>query len=104
MIARIKKNDMVQVLSGKDKGKQGVVLEVAPKIGKVVVKGVGMVTRHVKARRQGEIAGIKKQEKYIDLSLVMPICKSCKKPCRVNVKTLESGDRARTCNRCQEIF
>ena len=104
MTARIKKNDTVMVMSGKDKGKQGQVLEVLPKKDKVLVKGVGIVTRHVKARRQGDIAGIKKEEAYIQLPKVMPICSSCKKPCRVNVKTLDNNKSARVCNRCKAVF
>ena len=66
MVARIKKNDTVVVLSGKDKGKTGSVIEILPKKGKVMVKGVAVVTRHVKARKQGEVPGIKKEETYID--------------------------------------
>lgn len=104
MVARVRKNDSVIVLSGKDKGKQSNVLEVFPKKGKVVVQGVAVVTRHVKARRQGETAGIRKEESAIDLVKVMPICTACKKPCRVQAKVNEGGERARACHRCKEIF
>lgn len=103
MIARIKKNDTVIVISGKDKGKQGMVLEVLPSKQKVVVKDVAVVTRHVKARRQGETAGIRKEEAYLNLSKVMPICSSCKKPCRVQVK-ITDGNKARSCQHCKEAF
>lgn len=101
---RVKKNDNVKVLMGKDKGKESKVIVVSPKDGKVLVKGVAMVSRHAKARRQGEVAGIKKEESYIAISNVMPICTACKLPARVNVKVLEDGKRARACNRCKEIF
>ncbi len=104
MLARVKKNDTVVVLSGKDKGKQGQVIVILPKKGKVMVKGVAIVTRHAKARRAGEVAGIRKEESFIDLSCVMPLCSACKKPSRVNSKKLENGKRTRTCNRCKEIF
>lgn len=104
MVARIKKNDTVVVLSGKDKGKKGTVIEVVPKKDKVMVKDVAVVTRHVKARKQGDVAGIKKEERYIKLSMVMPICSSCKTPCRVNTKVIEDNNRVRACNRCEEIF
>ena len=56
------------VLSGKDKGKKGTVIEILPKKDKVVVKDVAIVTRHVKARKQGDVSGIKKEERYINLS------------------------------------
>jgi len=104
MKTRIKKNDTVVVLSGRDKGKQGVVIALKQKKGKVLVKGVAVVTRHAKARRTGEVAGIKKEESFILLSKIMPVCGSCKKPCRVNAKKLESGKNVRVCNRCKEIF
>ncbi len=104
MVARIRKDDMVMVLSGKDKGKQGSVIAILPKKGKVIVKDVAVMTKHVKARKAGEIAGIRKEEGFIDLSNVMPVCSSCKKACRVNSKTLDSGKKVRMCNRCEETF
>ena len=55
---RIKKGDTVQVLSGNDKGKTGEVLEVIPKTGKIIVKGVNIRKKHVKPRKQGEEGGI----------------------------------------------
>ena len=104
MVARVKKNDTVMVVSGKDKGKQGVVLEIWKKKNKAIVKGIAVVSKHAKARKQGESPGIKKQEAAINLSVVMPLCGACKKPCRINAKELENGKRARICNRCKEIF
>ena len=104
MTARIKKNDKVVILVGKDKGEQGTVIEILPKKDKVMVKGLAMVTRHMKARKQGDIAGIKKQESYVKISHVMPICSACKKPSRVSMKLLDTGKRARACNRCKEIM
>ncbi len=104
MVARIKKNDTVVVLAGKEKDKKGTVIEVLPKKGKVLVKDIALVTRHVKARKQGDVPGIKKEERYLNTSLVMPICTSCKKACRVNAKMMEDGKSARVCNRCEEIF
>lgn len=103
MVARIKKNDTVVVLSGKDKDKKGAVIEVLPKKGKVLVKDIALVTRHVKARKQGDVAGIKKEERYVSASILMPVCSSCKKPCRINSKMVEDK-RVRVCNQCEEIF
>lgn len=104
MVARVKKNDMVIVLSGKDKGKKGAVVSIAPKKNTVMVKDIAIVTRHAKARKQGEVSSIKKEERSIDLAKVMPICAACKKPTRVNVKFLDDNSSARVCNRCKEIF
>ncbi len=97
---RIKKNDTVLVMTGKDKGKRGSVLEVQPKKGRILVKGIALVTRHYKARRTGETSGIKRQEAFINASKVMPVCPSCDKPCRVRVKLDEDNQKARECNRC----
>lgn len=104
MLSRIKKNDTVLVLSGKDKGKQGLVITVDPQKDLVVVKDVGVVTHHVKARRAGEKGGMVKEERPLPLSKVMPMCPSCKKPCRVQVKFLEDKNKARICHRCKEAF
>jgi large subunit ribosomal protein L24 len=101
---RIKKNDMVLVLSGKDKGKRGVVLETIPHKNLVKVQGVAVVTRHMKARRQGETAGIRKQEGYINSSNVMLVSPADSQPCRVNYKMLENGKKVRVCNRTQETI
>jgi len=102
-MARIKKNDTVVVLSGKDKGKQGVVLVVAPKKKRVMVKGANILVKHSKARRQGESSEIKKEEGWLPLAKVMPMCGACKKPCRIQTKVLEGGKKVRVCNRCKEI-
>ena len=104
MIGRVKKNDTVLILSGKDKEKKGEVIAIPKKKGKILVKGIALVTRHVKARKAGEFSGIRKEESFINLSNVIPICTSCKKPCRINSKLLDTGKKVRICNRCKEIF
>lgn len=104
MIARIKKNDMVVVRSGRDKGAHGTVLEVLPKEGKVLVKGVGLITRHIKAKKQGDNSGIRKEEGYLQLSQVMPVCASCKKACRVTIKVMDDGGKSRACHRCEKVI
>ena len=81
---RVRKGDKVIVLTGKDKGKKGEVVEVSPKKGKLKVKGVNVATRHYKARKQGETSGIKKLEAYINISNVMAIDEETSKPVRVN--------------------
>ena len=72
--------DNVQIMSGKDKGKQGKVLEVSPKEKKVIVEGRNLVTKHVKPRRQGEQGGLVKAEAPIYACKVMPVCPKCNKP------------------------
>lgn len=105
MLSRVKKNDTVVVLSGKDKGRQGLVIAVDQKNDLVLVKDVGVVTKHLKAKKAGEKSRIVREEKAIPLCKIMPICPSCKKACRVQVKFLnEGGKKARTCHRCKEAF
>jgi len=103
MLARIKKNDLVAVLSGKDKGKQGTVVEVFPKKDKVIVRGVAIHTRHYKAKKSGEVSSIKKEEGMIDVCKLMPVCPSCKKPSRIQVRRTQDN-AVRVCVRCQEAF
>ncbi len=70
----VKTGDNVMVISGKDKGQTGKVLQTSPKEGKVIVEGLNMVTKHVKPRRQGEQGGIVKAEGAIYACKVMPVC------------------------------
>ncbi len=100
---RVKKNDKVAVITGKNKGKQGTIIEILPKEGKVKVKDVAIVTRHRKARKQGETSAIVKSESFIDISNIMPICGSCKKPTRVGSKIVNEK-KALICKRCNEIM
>jgi large subunit ribosomal protein L24 len=101
---RIKKNDTVKVISGKDKGKTSSVIAILPKKGKILIKDVAVATKHMKARKQGDTPGIKKEETYICLSKVMPVCPSCKKSCRVGTIELKDGKRARVCGKCKEVM
>ena len=99
---KIKKNDKVVVLSGKDKGKQGKVLEVMPKSGKVVVEKINVVSRHTKPRKQGEQGGILKKEAPIYACKVQVVCPRCGKPTRVGHKILKDGTKERICKKCGE--
>ena len=96
---RIKKGDTVQVLSGNDKGKTGEVLEVMPKDSKVVVKGVNVRKKHVKARRQGEESGIISVECAINSSKVNVVCPKCGKYTRIEYK-IEDNKKVRICKKC----
>ena len=95
----IKKNDKVVVLSGKDKGKEGKVLEAMPADKKVVVEGVNVVTCHTKPRRQGETGGIVKREAALYASKVQVVCPKCDKATRVAHK-IADGKKTRVCKHC----
>ncbi len=96
---RIKKGDNVQVLSGNDKGKTGEVLEVNPKADKIIVKGVNVRKKHVKARRQGEEGGIIAVECAIPSSKVNVVCSKCGKATKVGY-SMEKDKKVRVCKKC----
>ncbi len=95
----IKRDDKVIVLSGKDKGKEGKVLSVDPKAGKVIVEGVSVASKHSKPRKQGEKGGIIKIETPIYACKVQVVCPKCGKATRVAHK-LENGKNVRVCKKC----
>ena len=96
---KIKKNDTVVVLSGKDKGKQGKVLGTVPSESKVVVEGINMVTCHVKPRKQGETGGIVQREAALYASKVQVVCPKCGKGTRVAHK-IADGKKSGVCRHC----
>ena len=96
---KIKKDDKVVVLSGKDKGKEGKVLSADPKNAKVIVEGVNLAKHHVKPRKQGEEGGIIKVETPIYASKVQLVCPKCGKATRVGFK-VENGKKTRICKKC----
>lgn len=102
----VKTGDTVVILSGKDKGKQGKVLEVSPKEQKVIVEGCNKVQKHVKPRRMGEPGGIIAAESPIYASKVMLVCPKCGKPTRVAHKFMNDGSKERQCKHssCGETF
>ncbi len=100
----VKRGDLVEVISGKDKGKQGKIVTAFPETGRVIVEGVAMVKKHQKAKMQGQESGILHMEAPIDASNVMRVCSKCGKAARTGVKILEDGSKARYCKKCQEIF
>jgi large subunit ribosomal protein L24 len=98
----VKKGDTVAVLAGKDKGKQGKVTRVLPKADKVIVEGVNLVKKHLKAGPKVRQAGIVSQEAPLHSSNVMLICSKCGVPSRVGF-TVTDGRKARVCRKCGEI-
>ncbi len=99
MSMTVKKGDNVVVITGKDKGKTGKVLEVFPKDNRVLVDGVNIVTKHKKARTQNEKSEIVKMSAPIEVSNVMVVCPVCGKATRVAHKEIE-GKKARACKKC----
>ncbi len=99
----VKKNDLVMVQVGKDKGKTGKVLRIAKKRDRVIVEKVNMVKRHVKPSQKTK-GGIMEKESLIHISNVMIFCDKCSKPVRVGKKLLENGKKVRFCKKCNEVI
>ena len=102
----IKTGDTVIILTGNDenRGKQGKVLAVSPKEGKVIVEGLNMVKKHVKPRKAGDPSGIIDAESAIYASKVQVVCPKCKKPTRIGHKIYEDGKKDRICKKCGETI
>ena len=101
---KIRKNDTVIILSGKDEGKKGKVRRSLPKENRVVVEGANMIKRHSRARRAMRQAGIIELEAPIHVCKVMLICNKCGNPARVGFIFLEDGKKVRICQRCKEVI
>jgi len=101
---KIRKNDTVLVIAGKDRGKKGKVRRALPREDKVLVEGINMIKRHSKTKGQARQAGIIELEAPLDVSKVMLICNKCNSPARVGFRFLEDGKKARTCHACGEVI
>lgn len=95
MIARLKKNDVVVVIAGDDKGQQGPIIAIDRKNDRVKVRGVAIATRHQKPKSNKDVGKIVKEEAYIPACKVMPVCPETKMGCRVQVNLNEQGERVR---------
>ena len=104
MAAKIRKGDKVQVLAGRDKGKQGEVIRVMPDEGRALVQGVNMVTRHEKPRDMGQPGGLTRKEGPIHLSNLALLDPKSGKPTRVGFKVLEDGKKVRVAKASGEVI
>jgi large subunit ribosomal protein L24 len=100
---KIKKNDTVLVITGKDKGKKGKVRFSYPDKNRLMVEGINMLKKHTKARGQVRQAGIIETEGTINAADVMLVCSKCNKPARVGYRILQDGRKARFCRACGEV-
>ena len=100
---KIHKDDTVQVLAGKDKGKQGKVVRVVSKKDAVIVSGVNMVKKAMKRRSQQDAGGIAEVEAPIHISNVGIVCKKCNRPVKIGYK-LDGDKKIRVCRKCGEAL
>lgn len=101
---RIRNGDTVLVIAGKEKGKTGRVDRHLTKENRVVIEGVNLVTKHMRARPGVRQSGRIQQEAPIDISNVVLLCNKCNQPIRPKSVRLETGDRVRGCPKCGEVI
>jgi large subunit ribosomal protein L24 len=99
---KLRKEDLVQVIAGKDKGKQGKIVKVDQDKGRAVVEGVNMVKKAMKKRKQTDRGGIVEIEAAIAISNLMIVCKKCG-PTRIGYK-IEGDAKKRVCRKCGEAL
>ena len=101
---RIRTGDNVLVIAGKEKGKTGRVERQFPEQDRVVIEGINIVTRHMKARPGVRQSGRIQKEAPVHISNVALICNKCNRPTRPHITFLETGSRVRSCTKCQEVI
>ncbi|MSQ41426.1 MAG: 50S ribosomal protein L24 [Dehalococcoidia bacterium] len=104
MAAKVRRNDTVEVMSGKDRGRRGDVRSVVTSSNRLLVGGVNMVKKHRRARSANEPSQIIEIESPIHASNVRVVCRSCDQAARVGFRVLEDGRKVRYCKRCDEAI
>lgn len=99
---RIKKDDTVRVLTGKDKGKIGKILQINRKTNKALVENINMARKHQKPNPKSPQGGIIDKAMPIAISNLMLMCNSCVKATRISIRQLEDGRRVRICKKCNQ--
>lgn len=100
----IRKNDLVEVIAGDERGKRGRVLHVLPASDSVLVENVNFIRRSTKARRVDQKGGIVEKEGPIRIDNVMLVCTNCDQATRIAHKTLSDGRKVRICKKCGEMI
>jgi len=100
---KLRKEDLVQVIAGKDQGKQGKILRIDHEKGRVIVSGINMVKKSKKKKSQTDRGGIVEIEAPVHVSNVMIVCKKCNKPVRTGYKVVD-GQKKRVCRKCGEVL
>ena len=101
---KLKKDDIVEVIAGREKGKKGKILALFPGDGKLTVEKLNMLKRHTKPSAQNKQGGIVEKEGRLAISNVLLVCDKCGKGVRVKRKKLEDGKRVRICVKCGEVM
>ncbi len=103
-MAKIRKNDTVRVIAGKDKGKSGKIITVFPVKGRALVQGINFIKKHAKRTREDQQGGIIQMESPMSVSNLMVVCQKCNKTTRIGFSTLTDGTKTRICKKCKELI
>ena len=101
---KIRKGDLVRVMTGKEKGKEGKVLQILPEKQTVVIEKLNMLKKHTRPNQNNPKGGIIEREGKVHLSNVMILCGNCNKPTRTGAKLLPDGKKLRSCKSCGEVL
>ena len=99
---KLRKEDLVQVIAGKDKGKQGKILKIDRDKGRVIIAGINMIKKAMKKKKQTDRGGIVEIEAPLDISNVMIVCKKCG-PVKIGYK-IDGDTKKRVCRKCGEAL
>ena len=100
----LQKDDVVRIIAGRDRGKQGKVLQVYAKDGRLRVERIHMIKRHTRPTQQMQQGGIIEREGTIHISNVMLLCTRCNRGVRVGHQVLDDGKKVRVCRRCGDVL
>lgn len=100
----IRKNDNVEVITGKEKGRRGRVIKVMPKTRRLMVENVSLAKKHTRPTKDNPQGGIVKKELTLDMSNVMLVCNKCDEPRRIAHKMVSEGNKMRVCRKCGETL
>jgi len=101
---KLKKDDIVEVIAGREKGKKGKILALFPNDGRLTIEKLNMLKRHTKPSAQNKQGGIIEKEGSMSVSNVLLVCDKCGKGVRIKSKKLEDGKRVRVCRKCNEVL
>lgn len=101
---KIKKEDTVKVITGKDKGKSGRVIKVFPKVNRATVEGINLVKKHMRRTQENQQGGVVSVERPIHISNLKLFCKQCNRASRVGFSFDKEGKKQRICKLCKEVL
>ncbi len=101
---KIKKGDIVQAIKGKDKGKNGKVLNVSLETGRALIEGINLAKKHKRQTSQDQKGGIISIEMPISVSNIALVCKSCNRAVKVGFAVMKDGIKSRICKVCKEVI